>query len=587
MPMDTAVQEVINSVQEGLLARALRGLLFAAVVGALFAAYTHRQFRGLSEPTAMEHAQLARSLADGHGFSTRCIRPVDAWRLEQHGRAVANPHQYPDVRHAPLYPALLAAGFRLARPSFAISPGQPFAPEQRVIVPLGIGLTILAGILLYVLGRLLFDPTVAFTSMLVFFVTDAVLAGSVAGTPAPLGLCLTTAAACAAAWAAVLRAAGRGVLRWLPPLLLSAVLAGLAGLTQYTLLVVPVALALYVAVAGDDRRPWLGILYLLAAALVVAPWLWRNIQVSGLPFGTAPYACLNDSLLYAHNAFDADPAPVLRNTLVARALRYKLLGNLGGLVDTDLRTLGSGLVICFFLVSFFRKLESAQSHALRWCVALGLAGVLIAAALAGAGPRLALHAFLPVVALYGTACFYLTATSVELFNIGWYTVMVWGYVALAALAAAARLAGAPAHPPYPPYYPALAAYATASLDGNESLATDIPWATAWYGNHTSILLPPHPDALGKLDGHPVKVGALYLTTETSLRAGKEPAYAGWRDVLDLTRTTNTGFRFVHGVALPPGTRDQLLLSDRPRWGAAETPASGGTNAPAPAAAAAP
>ena len=36
-------------------------------------------YRGLNNETAMDMAQVARQIARGEGFTTKCIRPIDVW----------------------------------------------------------------------------------------------------------------------------------------------------------------------------------------------------------------------------------------------------------------------------------------------------------------------------------------------------------------------------------------------------------------------------------------------------------------------------------------------------------------------------
>ena len=52
------------------------------------------------------------------------------------------------------------------------------------------------------------------------------------------------------------------------------------------------------------------------------------------------------------------------------------------------------------------------------------------------------------------------------------------------------------------------------VEDEEILYTDIPWATAWYGNRTSVLLPEDIDDVEKITNGWDKVGGVYLTSET-------------------------------------------------------------------------
>jgi hypothetical protein len=98
------------------------------------------------------------------------------------------------------------------------------------------------------------------------------------------------------------------------------------------------------------------------------------------------------------------------------------------------------------------------------------------------------------------------------------------------------------------------------LKDDECLVTDIPWATAWYGNRTSLLLPRRVAEVETLNRPPFRVGGIYLTTETRLAPKTDVSW-----VALLERRVPEGFPFAAGLDLPPGTRDQLFLTDRERW----------------------
>lgn len=75
------VQAKINSLDEGATRIVLHTILFLCLGIALVAGFAWSQFRGLDNAEAMEYAQLAHNVADGHGFVTHCIRPVDFRQL--------------------------------------------------------------------------------------------------------------------------------------------------------------------------------------------------------------------------------------------------------------------------------------------------------------------------------------------------------------------------------------------------------------------------------------------------------------------------------------------------------------------------
>jgi hypothetical protein len=70
---------------------------------------------------------------------------------------------------------------------------------------------------------------------------------------------------------------------------------------------------------------------------------------------------------------------------------------------------------------------------------------------------------------------------------------------------------------------------------NAIVVTDIPWATAWYGRHTSILFPATLKELAEIDTQIVPVDAILITTQmnTSFRSQfTRDLDTPWRDLLD-------------------------------------------------------
>jgi hypothetical protein len=561
---DKGAQDVVYSMEEGWAGKILRGFVWLVIAVGIFAFYGWMQFRGLKDPEAMEYAQIGRQLADGAGFVTKCIRPVDVGYT---ARQNYSPTQFPDLRHAPLYPAALAAGFKMIKPSFAVRPKAAFfEPESKVVVPLGILFSLGTGLMVFLLGRRLFDGRVGFVSTGIFFLSDAVLSQSISGTPIPM-LTFLVAASCYAALVSSLRLSSAGsFLSWLAPLSIAALLCGLAFLTGYTAIVLVPALVVFVGGSREQGR-WSAILiFLVVFTLVVSPWLVRNKSVSGEFLGLAPYAVLGNSSLYEADSFDQELKPVIHNVKAARALKAKVVSNLGRLWEQDLRTVGTGFIICFFIVSFFHRFERETVARFRWCLALGIVLMLLLAALAGGDAGKLLGVFLPLMILYGVAFLLVVVERAEYFEAGWDIVLAVVLVLLTALPAVFKLMGPPAARPYPPYFPPFQAYICSLIEPSETLCTDIPWATAWYGNRVSILRPRTLDAFNEL-GKTAKISGVYLTSETGNKPYTDALlsgdYSSWLPLLN--RTVPSDFMFTNGIALPPGSRDQLFLSDRIRW----------------------
>ena len=91
----------------------IRRLLFVVSIFALTGLYLIWSFNGLSQPMAMDQAQIAREVARGHDLTTKCVRPLAIHQASaRDGGGVPIQDMY-DTYHAPMHPLLLAAVFKL------------------------------------------------------------------------------------------------------------------------------------------------------------------------------------------------------------------------------------------------------------------------------------------------------------------------------------------------------------------------------------------------------------------------------------------------------------------------------------------
>lgn len=552
----------VGRIRPGAGLRAVQAGLCVAVVLLGFGFYAFVQFWGLKDAEAMDYAQLGRNLAEGRGFTTRLLRPVTSGYLARHGRRAPAADRMPDILHGPVYPSVLALGFKILRPCFEVAPGFGiFSPERRVIVPMGILFSLGTGVLVFLLGKRLFDARVAWLAAVSYFLADAVLADSISGHPVPLVAFFATAAVYAASVAAIRREEGTDP--WLPPFLLSAGLCALGFLTRYAFVALVPVIAVFLAWSWGRARLAAFLGFIAAFLLVVSPWLVRNVIVSGNPLGLAAHGVLSGSAFYPGDTFERSQKISVDNTDVGAAMRTKVESNLGRLWEEETGRLAPGLFAAFFLVSFLYRFQRDDVHRLRWCLAAGILLFLLAACLYGPSAGRLLHSFLPVVLVYGAAYFFLV-----LDRLGFPDPLVNRLVAaamavLAFLPAGLRLLGPPPEMPYPPYYPPYIAKMNRYLKDGEILVTDIPAGAAWYGGRTSLLLPLSPDEITAMRRDGLPIGGIYLTTETGNKRYVDDLLSGpdraWLPVLN--GKVPKGFPFTDGIALPPGSRDQMFLAE--------------------------
>jgi hypothetical protein len=592
MATENAIQTAVYQIDLGRGKKVLQWTalcLFALFFGLVW--YPAVQFRGLEKREAMDMAQLARHIARGQGFTTYLIRPLSLWQLKQ----FANDHeqrlmQHPDLCNPPLYPLVLAGLFRLMPTSvFDFNPktDRVYAPERWVILPFGQICLLLSILLVYFWARQLFDQRVAVTAGSLLLFSGTLWSYAVSGLPTSLlMLLLLLAVYC-------LFLADRrlnppeipktekvdvGQLQAPPArsprvghlILASAVLLGLCFLTRYLSAFLIVPMVIYASRIMRGRRSGLwALVYVFVFLAVITPWLVRNYRVSGSVLGVAKYQIVGDE------ALSRSYHPDLGGAYSIRPIVSRFLTRARGLSTDSLKQIGSDYFIFFFAVGLMYAFRRRDVVRLRLTVLGALACAIFGTALIGTppeqnGPEVnggnLLVLFLPLVAVYGVAFFYLLLDRIP-FRIR--------LTRAAAVVAFALLNLSPmiftllpprrGPYPYPPYLPP-ATRMVANWFGQDDVgASDLPWAMAWYGDHRTIWLPSTMDDFNELHDFvaPKGVSFLMLTPymlnrpfQSELLRGE---YKGWWMVVRGQIPQN--FPLKAGTSLG----DQILFADRARW----------------------
>jgi hypothetical protein len=563
MPASDRVQGFLNGLSVGVGAAVIRGLLAVVLAGAGLAAHARLTFRGLNCPAAMEQAEIARALAGGRGFVTRTVRPFDLHVLSRAAGPV-DLERVPATRFAPAYSALLS----VCLPATVTPPlaDRCYGPEWR-LVAVGSVLTLLTAGLVFLLGRVTFTTRTGLWAALVYLVTDAVPRAATSGLVWPLLTGLGTLAALLTMLALRRQERGAPVWQWLLLLAAAGVTVGLAMLSAYLMVLYAVLLAVFVGIEFRQSRAAAAPIFLACALLVGVPWAIRNYRVTGNICGTAPAVALNASVGYPERSLERQIEPELPRARVWSSLRGKLRGGLGVQLGGAVGAMG-GVSAALFLAALFHAFRQPGAQTLKWCTAAGIGGFGAAAALVGTDAA-GLHAgfsLLPLIAVFGVAGFHALLDREEVFIPQWQALAGGLLIVLAAAPLAARLA-APAPSPYPPYYPPFPHYVARLMLPGEAICSDIPEAVAWYGDRTAVLVPETLAALRTLRERHPRINAVYLTSVTSGRAfARELVDGRWADWLPiLQQRCPAEFPFPHAIALPPGTHDQLFLTDRDRW----------------------
>ena len=580
-PFESTLQDLVYSVDAGGGLKIIRTTLFCLLVVGLAVIFTARQFRGFETEAAMDYAQLGRNMAQSHRYVTQCIRPVSIAQVSANsfdGDARIGFH--PELFRAPLYPAVLAAAFSfydlIGVDLFPISDSfqgrQIYPAEQWVVVPIHHFFTGLSGLLLYLLGRRLFSHRIGLLSVATYFLTLMVWNDSLAGTGLPVLSFFVLGAAYFSVLSMSHRRERKPLWNWMPLFALAIFFSTAAFLTNYGAVIFIPGLMVFIWMMGWKirRGGYLAFFYVALVFLIAAPWFMRNVQVSGSPLGLAPHTALIGSDKYPGDSFMRTLNPTFNPLSDFKSIQKKWAKNFSELYQNGFTSLGGGLLIAFFMVTYFYRFVRVDLNNLRWGVGLSILLFFVGVGFFGSDALPLYHLFWPFVILYGMAFFSILLDRldlhIELYKLG-LTGLVVGMTALPLLVTI--FFSPPPVSAYPPYYAPFVMRVSELLKPTEVMCTDMPWATAWYGKRTSILLPATLDDYFEINDYRKYISGLYITTLTkdkpfvsSLLEGENKT---WLPII-MGRLPE-GFPLKHGFGL--NKQDQLFLTDSVRWGSGE------------------
>lgn len=571
MAIESSLQSLLHAFEQGRYAKWLWRIVAAAVLVLIAVLWASVKFNGFNNADAMDQAQIGRQLASGQGYSTLYARPLALHVMLSRTGQVRSP--LPETTHAPLGPVINAVLLRATGMNFGFAPGEPVFSADRVIAYGGFAFFAAALVPILLLGRRLFDTRLAMLGIGLILVMDLFWKFSFSGLPQMAMLFFFNSALLFLLLALDAQAAGRGgrALLW-------ALLA--AGFLSLTTLGSAIGLWMFAGFwvfATLVLRPhWpVAVISPVVFALPLLPWAWLNWRAVRNPFGLGFYE------LYRPAGTDrlallADFEPLLRfrwsNFLTNTAENF--LGQFQGFISY---IGGSFVAGAFFLALFlhtYRRWEPAQ---FRWAVLFMWLGAVAGMSLFGVSSAISINQlhvlFVPVMTFYGMAFLLVLWSRLE-FNLPILRTGFIGFIYLALSIPLLTALIAPTKPVnWPPYLPPLMGRFAGWLEPGEAMASDIPWATAWYSRHTSLLLP---DSIGQFElisserilGKPL-VG-IYLTPfsgdDLTYAAIINGRYRDWARFV-LREITNEDLRgwMLRSAAVLPVAGESIFFADEPRW----------------------
>ena len=541
------LQDIIHYIEVGGGKRFFRFILPTLAVFALAILYDFRGYRNFSTSEAMDSAQLARNIADGKGYTTLFIRPLSLYLLQQKNQGKALPSSpnsppdyaevktaHPDLANPPVYPLVLAGLMKILPFHFAVNLKSAFWANNGLfyryqpdflIAVFNELLLIASVVIVFFIAKKLFDDRVAWLAIVLMLGCELFWRFSVSGLPTMLLLLNFLALVWCLLKTEELgrepEADSAPILFWAA---VAGILTGLGALTLYSFgwTIIPVVIFLFLF-SGSGKL--LNTIAALAAfAIVLTPWIVRNLAISGAPFGTASYALFEGTSLAPAGQLGRSLHPDFLDAFWPSLYGRKLLLNLAPLFQGDLFKLGgSWASILFFaglLLGFTRPGVRRMRYFLMMCLGTFIVVQSLGrTSLSDESPEInsenLLVLVVPLVFIFGTAFFFILLDQMTLPIRELRYVVIGLFIVLCCLPMFFAIWFKTSPVRYPPYYPPDIEKTAGWMKPNELMMSDVPWAVAWYGQRQCVWLTEDANAqFFAVNDYIKPVSALYLTMQT-------------------------------------------------------------------------
>ena len=615
MASETAIQTFVHKLEEGGWAKWIRRAVLVTAVAYVVNLWFFNEsgFRGLNNERAIEQAQIAREITRGNGFSTKMVRPLALWQFQKNTGTFPL-DVTPDTYHAPLNPALTALTFKIGDSmndlfknagngltglgwiDWIFSPMSRFQFEKemspknssyvfaydKMMAAMQTVFFLIAVLINYFTAWRLFDQRLATFVATLLLVCQRFWDFAMSGLPQMLMMALLSGAGYTIVRAIEARVAGRTSLWWAMG---TGVLFGLLALTHAMTLWI-FAGALLFAIVYFLPRGRDAALMLAIVALMYGPWMARNAKVSGNPFGVGWYTGLTEikgtegDIMRAMEMKSEGMNP----TLFRVKIQSQIISQFGSIYQS----LGYVLVAPVFFLTMLHLFKRPETSAFRWCIFLMWIGALLGMAVIGPKNETVqyttvysndLHVLLiPLLTSYGFAFVLMMWSRLEinvrLVRLAFMTT-IYLISAMPFIQQFIDLEKSPTRPfQWPPYIPPYIAILNVWTNEREIIASDMPWAVAWYADRKSLWVPKTVAdfiALNDYKSLGNHLVGLYLTPVSGDRAFMHDIVKGeykeWAPF--VLRQVNVKDFPLRAVTPMPIDNECVFYADRDRWSSRE------------------
>jgi hypothetical protein len=560
------LQEFIHSLEQGGLAKWIRFLVIFSGVAAAYTYFVFVNFHGITEGIGMDQAQIAREIAKGHGFATKYFRPlqIEMFKENKGGFPLG---RTPDVYHAPLNPLINSLALRLTKSTWPMTQRDIIYPSDRMIATVAVIFMVLGVWMNYLTARRIFDERIAELAAGLTLVCNQLWVLSLTGLPQMLMFFLFSCCT------NVLFRAIEAKREKKPTSVLLAVagflfglLALAHGLTIWIFLAALVFSLLYFSPRWKD-----GLIMLAVFVLVYSPWLVRNYRACGNPLGMSHWTVIgycNDSESDRMRSQDTSLGGLSLGALRGH-VKEQFIQQTSGIFSL----LGGNVVAPVFFLALLHLFKRKEAADFRWLLFLMWLGAFLGMLIMDQSNTNNLYIlFLPMLTLYGFAYVMMLWSRLDI-NI---PLLRYSFITIIYLISGFPLLNAAFLTPvrmlvnWPPYVPPFIAILNTWTTENEVIASDMPWAVAWYADRKSLLIPVSmSDFLNLYDWSEFtgNLVGLYLTPVTGNRALVSEILKGedkdWAPLV-LRNMRSKDFPFHAAIPLPIDS-ECVFYCESDRW----------------------
>ena len=533
------IQRTIHALEHGGTAVWIKRALAVLAVVLLAVFYLMNEFRGLATSQAMDQAQIGRNIASGQGWRTDIARPRAIGQLQVRAKNPAE-RVWIDTYHAPLPPLVDAVVLRLVKSKWKMTSRDIVYVGDKAIAAVAIVLFLASLGVLYLTAVRLFDARLALLGTGLVLICDMMWQYSLSGLPQMLMLFLFNSTIYALVRAVQAQNGGGRVGVWLALVGLG---FGLLALTHALTIWIFIAALLFCGVFFRPRG-WAALIVLVVFTMLYTPWLVRNYAVCGHPGGVAIYSILHD--INGTEASHMRKVDLDFTGIGPGAFRDKIAANLQSQFGRILEHLGWSVVALMFFVGLLHAYKRPETAVLRWMILTMWAGGVVGMAVYGINEEQGVAAnqlhllFIPMMTCYGLAFLLVQWNRLDitfrLARIGFLTLLflLCALPLFFTLLPKQRTAGVR----WPPYVPPYIAVLNDWMAPEEIIASDMPWAIAWYADRRSLWLPETVKAMTEFSDYGVLGGpvtGLYLTpisgSQNKLADILKGEYRDWAGVI--------------------------------------------------------